>query len=91
MLNCISIISKFNISKKDGQKISIITTVAITAILALCYNIFVCYILDKIKIPITLLSLTIINLAISAGFIIKIAKDKQIQQYTIGKEISSSP
>lgn len=77
--------------KKTDRKISIITTVAITAILALCYNIFVCYILDKIKIPITLLSLTIINLAISAGFIIKIAKDKQIQQYTIGKEISSSP
>lgn len=71
--------------KKTDKKISIITTVAITAILALCYNIFVCYILDKIKIPITLLSLTIINLAISAGFIIKIAKDKQIQQYTIGK------
>lgn len=71
--------------KKTDKKISIITTVAITAILALCYNIFVCYILDKIKIPITLLSLTIINLAVSAGFIIKIAKDKQIQQYTIGK------
>lgn len=71
--------------KKTDKKINIITTIATTIILALCYNIFICYILDRIKIPITLLSLTIINLAVSAVFIIRIAKDKQTQKFNIEK------
>lgn len=71
--------------KKSEEKLEITKSIIITSVLALAYNTFVCYILNLINIPITLLSLSIINFIISITLIINIIKKKEIQKYTVSK------
>lgn len=71
------------IVKKTDKKLKVLNSISVILVLNLCYNILVCYILDLLNIPITLLSLEIVNCILIAWLLIKILKDKQIQQYTI--------
>lgn len=71
--------------KKSDKKLEIIKAVTINFVLILTYNTFVCYILNLINIPITLVILSVINFVISIPLIINIIKTKKIQRYTISK------
>lgn len=71
--------------KKTDKKLEIIKAVTINFVLLLAYNTFVCYILNLINIPITLIILSVINFIITIPLIINIIKTKKIQKYTISK------
>ena len=88
MLYIISIIILFTlilIVPKSKEKLNIIKTITITLIALFAYNTFICYILNFINIPITLISLSIVNFIISVLLICKIIKNKEIQKYEIIK------
>lgn len=89
MLYIISIIILFTlivIVPKSKEKLNLIKTITITLIALFAYNTFVCYILNFINIPITLISLSIVNFIISILLICKIIKNKEIQKYEIIKK-----
>lgn len=89
MLYIISIIILFTlilIVPKSKEKLNIIKTITITLIALFAYNTFICYILNFINIPITLISLSIVNFIISVLLICKIIKNKEIQKYEIVKK-----
>lgn len=71
--------------KKSKEKVEIISVLTIFFTLVLPYNTFVSYIFNLINIPITLLSLSFVNIMISILFLIKIIKDREIQKYYINK------
>lgn len=84
----VSIIILFTLTillKKTEEKLEIIKAVTINFVLLFAYNTFVCYILNLINIPITLIILSVINFAISIPLIISIIKTKKIQEYTVSK------
>lgn len=70
---------------KKNNKENLLKWIGLTAILLICYNIFVCVILSFIKIKATLLNLSIINLIVICLFIFKIYKDNKIQKYELKK------
>lgn len=74
------------LQKKSEKKLEITKAIIITLVLTLAYNTFVCYILNLINIPITLLSLSVINIIISIILIANIIKTREIQKYKISKE-----
>lgn len=74
------------ILKKTEEKIEIVKTLSLTLILELAYNCIVCYILNLTNIPITLTTLTVVNIIVSLIIGFKILKDKQIQKYKIKSE-----
>lgn len=80
----IMIILHILIYKKE-EKENLLKWIAITIVINFCYNIFVCVILSFIKIPSTLITLSILNIIISIMLGIKIYKDKKIQRYEISK------
>ena len=80
----IMIILHILIYKKE-EKENLLKWIAITIVINFCYNIFVCVILSFIKIPSTLITLSILNIIISIMLGIKIYKDKKIQKYEISK------
>lgn len=67
--------------KKSDKKFDIVKSIAITIVLFLCYQTFISYLYTMIHIPITLLSLTITNVIITAIFMVKIIYKKEIQAY----------
>lgn len=71
------------IVKRKGEKANFITTFFVNIIIFTCYNIVVCMMLKTLRMPITLLSLTIINVIISTIIIYRITKYKEIQKYYI--------
>ena len=88
MLYIISIILLFVlilIVPKSKEKLNLIKTIIITLVTFFAYNTFICYILNFVNIPITLLSLSIVNFIVSVLLICKIIKDKEIQKYEIKK------
>lgn len=72
--------------KKSEEKLEIIKTLIIVIILKLSYNAIMCYILNLINVPITILSLSITNIIISVIIIAKILKDKQLQKYVLDRK-----
>lgn len=81
----IVLISLAILVKKSEEKIEIVKTLIVIGITLIPYNTFVCYILNLVNIPITLLSLTIVNVIIGLALVIKIIRDKEIQKYTVSK------
>jgi len=72
--------------KKSEEKLNIFKQMIITTILFSCYNMLVCYIFSLMKLPITLITLSIANLMILIIGLIKLIKDKQIQHYFVDKK-----
>lgn len=72
--------------KKTEKKLDIIKTITIAIVLFVCYQTFISYICTIVHIPITLLSLTLINLAIAVIIIAKIIHQNQMQIYYVEKK-----
>ena len=75
----------FILIKKSDDKINLISWLILSAITYLGYNISICMIFGALNITTNLLFLSIVNLIITALFIIKIYKNKEIQKYDIRK------
>ena len=71
--------------EKSKEKIEFVKTFIIINVLLLAYNCFWCYIFNLINIPITLVSLGIINFIICVLMLLTIIKNKRIQKYNISK------
>lgn len=69
--------------KKNEKELNLIKYLGINIVCCLCYNTFVCFVLNIIFIPITLVSLAIINYLISIVLLVIIIKNKTIQKYKI--------
>ena len=85
VLTLLILITVFILKNKKEEKENILKWLAISIIMVLCYNIFVCAILYFLQIKSDLISLSIINIIIIIIFGIKIYKDKHIQKYYINK------
>lgn len=70
---------------RKKEKSNFIKTLIIITICFFAYNTFICYILNFVNMPITLLSLSIINIFISIIALINILRKKNIQKYEIKK------
>lgn len=89
IINILTLLMLFiliTITKKSENKLNIILQTIINIVIILVYNIFICYTLNIIKIPINLISLSIINIIASISLGMKIYKDKGIQKYFIDKK-----
>lgn len=67
--------------KKSDKELNFVKSSSITIVCFLCYNTFVCWLFNILTIPITLLSLAILNYIISIVLIAVIIKKKEIQKY----------
>lgn len=84
-ISVLAIVATFILIKKTEKTISILSFSCITITVLLCYNAFVCYVLTFIKVPITLLSLSLINLVLTAIMIWHILRKREIQKYKFDK------
>lgn len=73
----------FMLMRKSEKQQNPIAWIAITTILIMCYNVFICLIYNFIGILCTLQNLSIANLIIIAIFSIILLKSKKIQKYNI--------
>lgn len=85
ILSLTCLITLFILMKKTEKKIDILSFIGITAVITMCYNVFLAFILTFFKIPFTLLNLSVINFIISAIFVVITIKNKEIQKYEINK------
>lgn len=69
--------------KKSDKELNFVKSSSITIVCFLCYNTFVCWLFNILTIPITLISLAILNYIISIVLGVIIVKNKQIQKYKI--------
>ena len=79
ILSLTCLITLFILMKKTEKKIDILSFIGITAVITMCYNVFLAFILTFFKIPFTLLNLSVINFIISAIFVVITIKNKEIQ------------
>lgn len=87
LISIVILIATILAIKKSNNKINFISSLVITIIAFLCYQAILVYFLDLVKIPITLLTMGIINILVS--FVlwgIMVFKIKQFQKYTIKKQ-----
>lgn len=84
-ISVLAIVSAFILIKKTEKQISILSFICITITALLCYNAFVCYVLTFIKVPITLVSLSVINFALAIAMTWAMVKKKEIQKYKFDK------
>lgn len=84
-LSLIILTISFILVKKTQKKLNILSFINITIGVIFCYNTFVCYILTFFTIPVTLTSLSIVNIIIAIILFSIILKKRQIQTYEIQK------
>lgn len=82
--SCILIILTLLIKKEEKQ--NLIKEMVVTGILYTCYQVFICFLLNLIKIPIKLEILLFINAMVCITLLAYIIKNKQIQKYFIDKK-----
>ncbi len=75
----------FILIKKTEKELNILSFMGISIVLLMCYNTFVCYVFTFFRIPITLVSLSIINAIFSILIIYFIIKRKSKQKYKLDK------
>lgn len=83
ILSALILLILFILLKKKEYKVDFIKYIIITIVLFLCYNSAICLLLSSLCIPITLLTLSIINIIISIIILFIIIKEKTIQQYYV--------
>ncbi|MDO5557167.1 MAG: hypothetical protein Q4G05_02865 [Clostridia bacterium] len=74
------------LTKRKDTKIDLFSTIAVVVVLKFCYNVLICYIDNLIKVPITLLTLSVQNLLFSGIFIFKIIRTREVQKYSFDKK-----
>lgn len=84
ILSIITLILSFIFVKKTERELDIVNWIAITFVLLLCYNSFICHLLTVIHISINMISLSIVNLLVTSIFGYCINK-KGKQTYVISK------
>lgn len=85
ILSIIILMISFILIKKTEKKLNILSFICITIGLLFCYNTLSCYILTFFTIPVTLTTLTIINILIATIFIVIMLMKKEIQKYEMNK------
>ncbi len=75
----------FLLIRKTEEKVNILKQIVTNLVLLFCYNTFICYILTLISIPITLLTLSIINLFFSILIMGYLLKTKKVQKFKFEK------
>lgn len=85
LISLLMLIIAFMLIKKTENKLNILSFTGITLVCMFIFNALICYILTFIRIPITLLTLSITNLTLTIIISILIYKQKEIQKYKIDK------
>lgn len=85
ILSLIILVISFILIKKTDKKLNILSFINITIGVMFCYNTFISYVLTFFLIPVTLTSLSIINIVFSIILITLMLYKKQIQKYEIKK------
>jgi hypothetical protein len=85
ILTTIALLTLFVLIKKSNQKINVVSTIILTLIAYLGYNIAVCFVLGNINLTTNLLCLSIVNLVFIALMSFKLYKDKDIQRFYFNK------
>lgn len=85
ILSLIILTISFILIKKTDKKLNILSFLNITIGVIFCYNTFISYVLTFFLIPVTLTSLSIINIVFSIILIALMLWKKQIQKYEIKK------
>ncbi len=85
ILSLIILVISFILIKKTDKKLNILSFINITIGVMFCYNTFISYVLTFFLIPVTLTSLSIINIVFSIIPITLMLYKKQIQKYEIKK------
>ena len=85
ILTVVILITSFVLTKKSKEKVNIIESIAFSMVLLFCYNAFICYVLTFFAILNKLWIISIINLIISALFLINIVRKKEIQKFELDK------
>ena len=80
-ISFLALCSGFLFFKKSEKVLSTVTWVFLTYVLNMCFNTLTSGILTLIHIPVTILSLAIVNLGMAAFLWIKIVKTKEKQAY----------
>ena len=86
LLSVVLLIIGILLFKKTENKQNFISSLCLTIIGFICYQAIIAYFLDLVKIPISLLTMSILNTAIFAVLIGITIYKKQIQKYTIKKQ-----
>ena len=71
--------------KKSEKELDLISFIGITIVVFLAYNAFICYVINFVLIPTTLLNLSIINLIFVGIMLGIIIKKKERQKYKVDK------
>lgn len=74
---------EFMLIKKSNEKLNILGILGLGIVLILSYNVLECYIINFLKIKLTLLNLSIVNVLIIILGIIYLVKKKEVQKYYI--------
>ncbi len=85
ILSLMILVISFILIKKTDKKLNILSFINIMVGVIFCYNTFISYVLTFFLIPITLTSLSIINIIFSVILIALILWKKQIQKYEMNK------
>lgn len=85
LITVLLLVISFILIKKTDKELDIISFTAITIVVLLAYNAFVCYIINFFGIPITLLSLSIINALFAILIFGIIFIKKEVQKYSLNK------
>lgn len=82
LISVLALITVTIVVKKNDKTLDFIKTLVISLVIFLCYQTFICYVCTMIRLPITLLNLSIINVLITVMLSVKIIYKKEIQKYT---------
>lgn len=82
LVSLILFISVVLIKKSDKDQ-NLLFWLVLTAVITLCYNVFLSYILTMIRLKSTLIIMAGVNLVLAIILIVKMYKDKNIQKYYI--------
>lgn len=85
LISVLFLVISFILIKKTEKVLDIISFTGITIVVFMAYNAFVCYVINFFGIPITLLSLSIINILFAVLISGIILIKKEIQKYKLDK------
>ncbi|MBQ7140427.1 MAG: hypothetical protein IJO32_02865 [Bacilli bacterium] len=86
IISILMLLFSITLKKLTDKKINILKLITINIVIVMCYTSCLAYIFDLIHIPITLFSMTIVNLLPSLYFLYDIFKNKNINKFYFQKK-----
>lgn len=83
VISVILLLVIFMLIKKSNERLNAIGTLGLGIVLLLSYNIFECFILNFLRIKLTLLNLSVVNLLVIITSGIYLLKKREVQKYFI--------